>query len=406
MIEGRIQPGFEEVRDALEASLQRGGGGAVCVYHHGMKVVDIWGGTKDRNKSPWESDTMAMSFSTSKGVVSTLLHQLVDRGLMNYDDHVADHWPEFAAAGKSEITVRQVLTHRAGLPHLRQLVTDAEQVLDWDYMVGALAAARPRLRPGGRSAYHALTYGWLVGEIIQRVDGRRLPEIIRTELADPLGLDGLYIGAPPEAIARAATLRRPGGRQRPLARATKYLPVDQWINSFSRLARITNGPFDPALIRDALVLPGKPGLLLDPRALEVPIPAANGLFTARSLARLYAALANGGELDGQRILSESAVASATEIQTRSRDRVLLTRMNWRLGYHNAFSTKGPIDGAFGHYGYGGSGAFADPGRGLAVAMVNNSTGGSPFGDERIRLIATAALSSASRIRRSAPHTTS
>lgn len=157
MIGGQFQPGFEEVSDALETSLERGGGGAVCVYHHGVKVVDIWGGTKDRNKTPWGSDTMAMSFSTSKGIVSTLLHQLVDRGLISYDDRVADHWPEFAAAGKSEITVRQVLTHRAGLPHLRQLVSDAEQLLDWDRMVEALAAARPRIRPGGRSAYHALT---------------------------------------------------------------------------------------------------------------------------------------------------------------------------------------------------------------------------------------------------------
>ncbi len=398
MIEGVCEPGFQPVGEALSTLLERGGGGAACVYHHGVKVVDVWGGTRDHDGNPWVSDTMSMSFSTSKGVVSTLLHQLVDKGLLDYDDAVARHWPEFAAAGKSKITVRQVLSHRAGLPHVRQLVTDAEQILDWDYMVDALASSRPRLRPGGRSAYHALTFGWLVGEIIQRVDGRRLPEIIRSELAGPLGLDGLYIGAPPEAIARAAALNRPR-RRGSISKATKVLPVNRWINSMSRVNRITRGPFDPALIRDALIVPGDPGLLLEPRVMEVPIPAANGLFTARSLARVYAALAEGGEIDGVRILSPETLEQATTVQSRSRDRVLLTHMNWRLGYHNAFSTRGAIEGAYGHYGYGGSGAFADPGRGLAVAMINNSTGGSPFGDERIRSIATAALVSASAISR-------
>ncbi len=397
MIEGVCEPGFQPVGEALSTSLEQGGGGAACVYHHGVKVVDVWGGTRDRDGNPWMSDTMSMSFSTSKGVVSTLLHQLVDKGLLDYDDTVAGHWPEFAAAGKSKITVRQVLSHRAGLPHIRQLVTDAEQILDWDYMVDALANSRPRLRPGGRSAYHALTFGWLVGEIIQRVDGRRLPEIICSELAEPLDLDGLYIGAPPEAIARAAVLNRP--RRGSISKAAKVLPVNRWINSMSRVNRITRGPFDPALIRDALVVPGDPGLLLEPRVMEVPIPAANGLFTARSLARVYAALAEGGEIDGVRILSPETLDRATTVQSRSRDRVLLTHMKWRLGYHNAFSTRGAIEGAYGHYGYGGSGAFADPGRGLAVAMVNNSTGGSPFGDERIRLIANAALVSASAISR-------
>ena len=189
----------------------------MCVYHRGRKVVDVWGGRRDQQGRPWEEDTMAMSFSTSKGVVSTLIHILADRALLDYDDPVARHWPEFAQAGKQDITIRDVLTHRAGLPGIRSLIDGGERILDWNFMVEALARATPMLRPGSTSAYHALTYGWLAGEIVQRVAGRPLPQVLREELAEPLGLDGLYIGAPPSAIARAATLPSPVARLQGIA---------------------------------------------------------------------------------------------------------------------------------------------------------------------------------------------
>lgn len=395
---GECSPGFEAVGDCLEPIIARGGGAGICVYHHGRKVVDVWGGSRDAAGTPWTSDTMAMSFSTTKGVMSTLLHQLADRGKLHYDDRVSRHWPEFGQAGKESITIRQVLSHRAGLPEITAVVEDAEQILDWEYMVDALAKARPQVKPGRPSAYHALTFGWLAGEIAQRASGRSIPELLRTELADPLGLDGLYIGAPAEAKARAAAVMRgEGALSSAIPSVIESLGVLEKISSLSRAAGLG---FDPDLMRKALMLPGDPEILFTPRVLDVPIPAANGLFTARSLARLYAALAAGGELDGVRILSPEILREATEIQTRSRDRVVVMSMGWRLGYHAAFSSKGRIRGAFGHFGYGGSGAFADPQRQLAVALVNNYTGGSPMGDGRIARVADTAMRCARAIKRS------
>ena len=396
-VDGEVSPGFEAVSDLLDQVIRRGGGAAISVYHRGRKVVDVWGGTRDEGGRPWESDTMAMSFSTTKGVMSTLIHQLADRGKLDYDDRVTKHWPEFGQGGKESITIRQVLSHRAGLPDITAVVDEASQILDWGYMVDALAKARPQVRPGRPSAYHALTYGWLAGEIAQRASGRSIPDLLRTELAEPLGLDGLYIGAPPEAKARAATLRRSDG---PVAAALpRVMERFSILERMSSLTRAAGLNFDPDLMRKALMLPGEPEILFDSRALDVPIPAANGLFTARSLARLYAALGAGGSLDGVRILSPEILEQATEIQTRSRDRILMIRMDWRLGYHAAFSTKGRIRGAFGHFGFGGSGAFADPKRQLAMALVNNSTGGSPIGDARIGRIAEVAMRCAREVRK-------
>jgi CubicO group peptidase (beta-lactamase class C family) len=395
-VKGICVEGFEAVGTCLEQVISRGGGAAICVYHRGEKVVDVWGGMRDEEGTPWEEDTMAMSFSTSKGVMSTLVHQLADRGLLDYDDRVSKHWPEFGQAGKESITIRQVLSHRAGLPDITAVVEEASQILDWKYMVDALARATPQVKPGRPSAYHALTFGWLAGEIAQRASGRTIPDLLRTELAEPLGLDGLYIGAPEEAKARAAVLRRGDG---PVAttwpKAIESLRVLERVSSITRAAGLR---FDPDLMARALMIPGNAEILFEDRVLDVPIPAANGLFTARSLARLYAALGAGGSLDGVRILSEDIVKQATEIQTMSRDRVLVIRMGWRLGYHTAFSTKGQIEGSFGHFGFGGSGAFADPKRQLAIALVNNSTGGSPIGDGRIGRIAEVSMRCAKEMR--------
>ncbi len=386
-IRGHVDGGFWSVARALEAQIARhGGGAAACVFHRGRKVVDVWGGVRDEAGRPWRADTMAMSFSTSKGVLATLVHRLVDRGALDYDDPVARHWPEFGREGKERITVRDVLSHRAGLPQVRPLLDRGDRILDWEYMVRALERARPRLRPGGVSAYHAFTFGWLAGEIVQRVTGLSLPDALREELAEPLGLDGLFIGAPPEARARAAPLTRPS--LWPRLPGSFASPVLWTLSGMSRAARL---PLDPALMRDALVPPDADQVLWHPRVLEPPVPAANGLFTARSLARMYAALAGGGAVDGVRLFSEATLRRAAEVQTRQPDRVLVLPMHWRLGYHSAFTTRGRLAGAFGHFGYGGSGAFADPRRELAVAMVTNRVGGGPFGDTRIAALASAAL---------------
>ena len=402
MIQGYCEPEFTGVARALRRQVRGGrGGAAVCVYHRGRKVVDLWAGRRDDRGHPWRADTLAMSFSTTKGVVATALHVLVDRGLLDYDDPVARHWPEFGREGKERITVRDVLSHRAGLPQLRPLLDRTDRILDWEHMVQALERARPRLLPGGPPAYHAFTFGWLVGELIQRVTGRKLIDVVRSEVAEPLGIgDDLYIGTRDAAVrARLAAL----GPRFEEGRLAKLLTSRGLAGALGLLWRPIGVPLDPLLMQDALIPGPDADLIFEPRVLDAPIPAANGLFTARALARVYAAISCGGSLDGVRLLSPATLRRASEVQTRSADRVLVLPMHWRLGYHSAFTTAGRLGRAFGHFGFGGSGAWADPERKLAFAMVNNRVGGTPFGDLRIAELGAAAVRGAAAVGRRTPH---
>jgi CubicO group peptidase (beta-lactamase class C family) len=402
VLDGLLHPGFMPVADALRRQLrENAGGAAVCVYHHGECVVDLWGGARDRAGSPWRCDTMAPSFSTTKGVASTLLHMAVDGGLLSYEDRVADHWPEFAQAGKQDITVRHVLSHQSGLYHIRQMIDHASRMLDWEYMVRAIEVARPVHAPGARTGYHGLTYGYLVGEILQRVTGVPFPRLVQEALARPLGLDGMYVGAPAEALPRAAELLWPRrhlvGARLPLGTGGGMAGglVAQWMRWAQRAARLAGLDIDLISIRDALAPRGIGSFDFGSReTLSVAIPAANGLFTARSLARMYAALAGGGEIDGVRLLSPPTLARATTVQAPAARRVVMPfDMRWRLGYHGVATTRGVPRNAFGHFGFGGSGAWADPSRKLAVALIVNSGMGTPFGDLRILRIGGAVLQS-------------
>lgn len=208
MISGYAHPDFQEVADTLDRQLtsEGPGGSSVSVYHEGEKVVDIWGGTRDWQGAPWEESTMVMSFSTTKGVASTCLHMCADRGLIDYDDKVAKHWPEFAQNGKEEITVRQVMCHEAGLHRLADCVESAEMMRDWDAMVTAIEKMKPAYEPGTANGYHALSYGWLVGELVRRVSGKPIDQFIVDEIAAPLGEKGLYCGLPESERPRVAGL--------------------------------------------------------------------------------------------------------------------------------------------------------------------------------------------------------
>src|SRR5512143_3474232 len=390
-LHGTVHPDFWPVARRLAKQLRRGpGGAAVCVYHRGEKVVDIWGGARNAAGDPWQEDTLAVSFSTTKGVTSTALHVLADRGLLDYDDPVAKHWPEFAQAGEERITIRHLLSHRAGLYDIRHLVDDAGRMRDWEHMTDALARATPGLEPGTASAYHGITFGWLVGEVVRRLTGKRFADVVREELAEPLGLDGLYVGAPPEAAARPAELLVPAaGRQRMADLGARLERTQRVIGRFVR--------YDLRRIADALLVPGFTDFGWDhPETLAASIPAANGLFTARSLAKLYATLAGGGAFNGTRLLSAATLARATEVQTRGIDLVVPFPMHWRLGYHRAATTAGTPPRAFGHYGFGGSGAWGDPDQQLAMAMVLNSGIGTPFGDLRTAQIGGTVLRCARR----------
>ncbi|MBW2286874.1 MAG: beta-lactamase family protein [Deltaproteobacteria bacterium] len=394
MLKGHIHPDFWGVAQTFSSIVERanGGGAAVCVYHQGERVVDLWGGFRDEAGHPWESDTLALSYSTTKGVASTLLHILADRDLVDYDQPVSRYWPEFAQAGKEQITVRQLMGHQAGLYDIRSMISEAKQMLDWGGMVDALAASQPVHTPGAAEGYHGLTYGWLVGELVQRLTGQTFAEALESEIAQPLGLEGLYCGLPEDRLDRRAHLIDQGiQRGGPaLARAKR---IGKFVNRGFALARIS---VDLRNLAAALLPAGMEQLDFNSEELvRASIPAANGMFDARSLARLYALLANGGELDGVRLLSERTVNRANTIQSRRRDRVVPFPMHWRLGYHRAPVAK-PLPNAFGHAGFGGSGAWADPDRRLAVALVLNSGVGTPFGDLRIVRIGNAAVRCAER----------
>jgi len=389
-VHGTYSPGFAPLAQLLHDIVEQyGGGGAVCVYHRGVPVVDVWAGMADRGIR-WERDTMAPSFSTTKGVAATALHIMVDRGLLDYDDRVCRYWPEFAQAGKGDITVRQVLAHQSGLYHIRQMIDHADDMLDWERVIHALERATPVHPPGERTGYHGLTFGYLVGEIIQRVSGKSFSEVVRKEIAEPLGLDGCYIGAPGDALPRAAKLLRAPSVTRALtAPILRDRVLMQSLATFAQLAqRLLNMggvPVDVESLLDALAPRGIAGFDFSaPETLRATIPAANGLFTARSLARMYAALAAGGELDGVRLLSPNTLFRATERQEPTRHHLVIPfDMGWRLGYHSVLTTRGFLPEAFGHFGLGGSGAFACPIRQLSVALIVNSGLGSPFGDLRI-----------------------
>jgi CubicO group peptidase (beta-lactamase class C family) len=386
VLEGTVHPDFGGITPLLSKYLNASGrfGGALCVYHRGEKVVDVWGGRRDEHGGRWAEDTLAVSFSTTKGVIATALHLLVDRGLVDIEAPVAAYWPEFAAAGKESVTVRHLLTHTAGLHQLRGVIDGADEMLDWDHMASVLAARSPHPTPGRRPGYHGITFGWLVGNVIRNVAGTTLSDFIDRELARPLGLDGLYLATPQRERHRIATLMPAAGSEQ-LARMEARM---KWLAQFKW--------FEP--MGDALIVDGTMEILRDDRGYAAEIPAVNGTFTARSLARLYAALAGGGEVDGIRIMSSEYAASLGELQVDRRDFVIGINMKWRLGYHRAFTSGRPAKRSFGHFGFGGSGAWADPETDLAVAFVtnDNTRTSTPFADIRLIRLGGQALALARR----------
>lgn len=388
MIDGHVHPAFGGVTELLDKYSSKEGrfGGAVAVYFEGEKVVDAWGGRRDSEGTPWADDTMSISWSTTKGVTSLALHLLADRGDVDYDATVATYWPEFAQAGKGHVTVRDLLCHQAGLHRLHGVIDHAEEMLDWDHMAEVLAAQPSDPPAGTRSGYHALTYGWLVGEVVRRVSGKSLGTFVQDEIAGPLDLDGIHIGLSEDHRSRVAPLMPPFKPANPRVEAK----ITEWMLRFGPTRRMAEQsvPGLMELFRDVSL-----------RVLDAEIGAANGTFTARSLAALYSMIANDGVHDGVRILSPGRVDAMGTQQWSGRDYTIHVDMKWRLGYHRAFTTtlRQPRQ-AFGHFGLGGSGGWADPATKLSVAYVTNDMGAAttPFGDARLARIGAAALRAARR----------
>ncbi len=377
------------------------GGSALVVYFQDQCVLDLWSGWRTP-ELPWQADSLAMSFSTGKAVLSTLVHRLVDQGHLSYDRPLAQDWPEFAANGKQHITLRHVLSHRSGLYDVRNVLPSAATMLRWDEAVAAYATASPRFAAGQESAYQALSYGWLLGGLIEKVMGEPLAAVLHRELVQPLGLEGeVYFGVAESELLRVARAFPPATPRRPsIVRAAPSDAAGVPLRPLSLTEKIQQrvtgqNPYD----FDDAMKPKGIGRFnwYGDRQLQACIPAANGVFTARALAKMYAMLANRGEWQGQRYLSEATFQQLSTVQATQRDRIMPIPMHWRLGYHRVLTLGKRVPYGFGHVGYNGSGAWCDPHRQLSFAYVHSYAGSSITGDHRLWWLTQRALQAADKI---------
>ena len=363
-IEGWTASGLESVRDAFAANFARQGdyqevGAALCVYRGGDCVVDVWGGYANAARTrPWTADTLVNVWSTTKLAAAATVARLVDLGLLAYEQPVADVWPEFAQAGKGAVTVAQLMSHQAGLPGFVEPTT-LDNLYDQELVAARLARQAPAFEPGTANSYHAVTYGVLTAEIVRRASGRSLGTVFREDIAGPLGAD-VHIGLPAAQRGRVAELLAP---KHPMDPATLDLPA---------VARMA--------LENPVQEPTRPN---EPRFQAAELPALNGQASARGVARLAAALAGGGELEGVRVLSEATVRTMTAVAADRIDLMLGFNPQWGMGVaHNLIGVYGPNPRTFGHSGWGGSFGSADPDGRIAIGYVLNQMGSELVGDPR------------------------
>ncbi len=327
-VHGTVAPGYEKVIEVFEQIFEKGEVGAgVCAYVDGRKIVDLWGGWADGDRTrAWERDTIACTYSAVKGMTATCAHMLVDRGLLDVDERVATYWPEFAQAGKENITVRMLLSHQSGLPWATAPFP-REKRFDWETMTDALARSAPMWEPGTKSAYHGGSFGFLVGEVLRRIDGRSLQAIFEEEIAGPLGADYL-IAFGPEHDHRCAQM---------------IGPADDVVNTDTREWRSAGDG------------------------------AATAFGTADGLARVFAALARGGELDGVQMLRPETIEAAGQEQVPSGGTNYDEMHPVGLGYMLLWKMFPVVEYTkmFGHTGMGGSVGFADPFNRVGFGWVMN-----------------------------------
>lgn len=367
-IQGLCPPQFDAVRQAFEANFAEGQelGARFSLAVDGEIVVDLYGGWADRRETkPFGPDTLTPVFSTTKAIASILIARLVEQGRLSYTQAVADVWPEFAQAGKEAVTVEQVMSHQAGLPGFPDEM-DQELWFDWDAICAKLAAMAPMWPVGSASGYHPVTFGYLAGEIFRRVDGRTMGTALREDIAVPAGLD-LWIGLPDSEHGRVAELKRPS-----------ELPRFGELNDAVKAAFLT--PW------------ASPGGRSGAEWRRVEIPSANGHATAPALALLMGALATDGDVGGTHILSPQVRDLASAERIHGPDLVLPFEMSWGAGFMRNVPNHfyGPSDGTFGHSGWGGSCAFADPERRVSGAYVMNRQRVDLIGDARSRRLIDAA----------------
>jgi CubicO group peptidase (beta-lactamase class C family) len=363
-VNGTVAEGFEPVRDAFVRNFETLGdrGAAVAVYRDGRKVVDLWAGTRDVDGTePWERGTAQIMRSATKGVAAAVPLLLRQRGELDLDAPVGEYWPEFKARGKERVLVRHVLNHRAGLPVLDRPLTP-DEALQPSKGPEAVAAQAPVWAPGTDHGYHALTYGWMLDELVRRVTGMGTGEWIAAEMAGPLGLD-LWLGLPAdeEAAGRTGRVGRIETAESPSGAGLRLRPKRSVTQAYDDPASLTRRAF-------AAITPFPDQN--DPAYRAAALPATNGIATADGLARFYAALIS--EVDGVRLLDPATVELARVEESAGPDRVLVVNTRFGLGYmlHGSASPLlGP--GSFGHPGRGGALGFADPETGIAFGYVTN-----------------------------------
>ncbi len=382
-IRGQVAPGFEAVADAFESNFTEHGdvGAGFSLFVDGEEVVSLTGGVADADGRPYDEDTLQLVFSTTKGATAVCAHLLVERGLLDLDAPVVDYWPEFAASGKEQVPVRWLLTHETGLVDTERRMS-LDEALDWDTVTEALAESTPLWEPGTQHGYHAITYGWLVGEIVRRVSGRSIGEFFAEEVAEPLGLD-FWIGLPESEQHRVAPLIPMSAVPEPMMLAEEGPGSDDAPMSLIAMLEQFLGPDN--LVGRALTAPGgafaEEQVWNESRVWSAQIPAANGITNATSLARMYSSLV--AETDGVRTLQPETVDRAIVPQVSGPDSVLIFPIPFALGFMT-HSDMSPFLGgrSFGHGGAGGSLGFADPDRRIGGGYVMNKMHMGLTGDPR------------------------
>src|SRR5579872_368874 len=363
---GFIYDGFEEVRKVFEGHLDSGQdvGASFCATKNGETVVDLWGGFADGARTrPWLKDTIVNVYSTTKTMTALTALLLADRGQLDFDAPVARYWPEFAANGKERIKVSHLMSHSAGLSGWKEKISK-DDLYDWEKATSLLAAQAPFWEPGTAPGYHAMTQGYLVGEVIRRIDGRTVGTVFREEIAEPLGAD-FHIGLPASEDSRVADLEPPPP-------GTEFGSGEP-VGLMKKLA--DNPPLDVLATRTRAW-----------RGAE--IPAAGGTGNARSIAKVHTILANGGEVAGRRFMSEAGARKALEPQIEGVDLILGAPMKFGMGFGvpgSAVPMPNPNTIFWG--GYGGSLVLIDFDARTTIAYAMNKMGATTLGDLRAFSIA-------------------
>lgn len=361
-IKGYCDPAFAGVREEFERNFAERGdvGASACVIVDGVEVVNLWGGVANPTTGePWEAHTVTTIMSATKGATALCAHILADRGELDIDAPVSQYWPEFAAKGKESVTVRMALNHQSGIPSFRAPVPEG-RYCDWEYMVQRIADEAPHWTPGTRVAYHALTFGWLVGEVVRRVSGKSLGAFFREEVGDPLDLD-FWIGLPQSEHYRVAPLRK--DPEDPLLEAIANDPDGQ-------------SPLSRAFQNDGGFLAA--GGWNSPEVYQAEIYAANGMANARGLARMYAPLSLDGCFEGHQIISPETVARMGIVDSAVlSEETIGMPARLTLGYFKEGTEFGLPESVFGHGGWGGAMGLADPQARLAFGYAMNQMSSTP-----------------------------